>query len=103
MRRALLTLLGLVLIAAGCGVMLAWYWYRTPLALPRAPFDFEVRAGATLSAVARQLHEAGVVPYPLALVALGRLEGVDRSIKAGTRSTRGSRCRSSSPSSRRAT
>jgi UPF0755 protein len=84
MRRALLTLLGLVLIATGACVMLAWYWYRTPLALPRAPFDFEVRAGATLSAVARQLHEAGVVPHPLALVALGRLESVDRSIKAGS-------------------
>ena len=84
MRRALLTLLGLVLIAAGACVMLAWYWYRTPLALPRAPFDFEVRAGATLSAVARQLHDAGVVPHPFALVALGRLESADRSIKAGS-------------------
>ena len=84
MRRALLTLLGFCLIAAGAVVVLAWYWYRTPLALPRAPFDFEVRAGATLGAVARQLHEAGALPHPLALVALGRLEGVDRSIKAGS-------------------
>jgi UPF0755 protein len=84
MRRALLTLTGLLLIVAGTGVVLAWYWYRTPLALPRAPFDFEVRTGATLGAVARQLHDAGLVPYPLALVALGRVEGVDRSIKAGS-------------------
>ena len=84
MRRALLILAGLALIAAGTLVMLAWYWYRTPLALPRAPFGFEVRAGATLGAVARQLHDAGVVPHPLALVALGRIERVDRSIKAGS-------------------
>jgi UPF0755 protein len=84
MRRALLTLLGLLLIAAGAVVALAWYWYRTPLTLPRTPMDFEVRTGATLSGVARQLHEAGVLPHPLALVALGRLESVDRSIKAGS-------------------
>jgi UPF0755 protein len=84
MRRALLILTGFLLIVAGAGVMLAWYWYRTPLALPRAPFDFEVRSGATLGGVARQLHDAGVVPHPLALVALGRLTSVDRSIKAGS-------------------
>jgi len=84
MRRALLTLTGLLLIVAGAGVVLAWFWYRTPLALPRVPFDFEVRSGATLNAVARQLHDAGVVPYPLALVALGRVAGVDWSIKAGS-------------------
>jgi UPF0755 protein len=84
MRRALLILLGLLLIAAGSCAVLAWYWYRTPLPLPRAPFDFEVRQGATLSGVARQLADAGVVPHPLALVALGRLEKVDRAIKAGS-------------------
>jgi len=84
MRRALLILLGLGLIAAGSCVALAWYWYRTPLSLPHAPFDFEVRAGATLSGVARQLADAGVLPHPLALVALGRIEKVDRSIKAGS-------------------
>jgi UPF0755 protein len=84
MRRAFLILTGLLLIVAGTGVVLAWYWYRTPLSLPRAPFDFEVRTGATLGGVARQLHDAGVVPHPMALVALGRLESVDRSIKAGS-------------------
>jgi UPF0755 protein len=52
--------------------------------LPRAPFDFEVRSGATLGAVARQLHESGVLAHPLALVVLGRIESVDRSIKAGS-------------------
>ncbi|HSV20976.1 MAG TPA: endolytic transglycosylase MltG [Casimicrobiaceae bacterium] len=84
MRRAFLLFLGFFLIAAGSLTALAWYWYRTPLALPRAPFDFEVRSGATLGAVARQLNAAGVVPHPVALIALGRLESVDRSIKAGS-------------------
>jgi len=84
MRRALLILLGLVLIAAPVLAALGWHWYRLPLPLPSAPFDFEVRSGATLSSVARQLHEAGVLPHPLPLIALARIERADRSIKAGS-------------------
>jgi UPF0755 protein len=84
MRRALLALLGLVLLAGTVVAALAWHWYRAPLALPHAPYDFEVRAGATLSGVARQLGDGGVLPHPMALVALARLQRVDRSIKAGS-------------------
>jgi UPF0755 protein len=85
MRRALLILIG-VLLVGGTTVLgaLAWYWYRTPLALPASPFDFEVRAGATLSSVAHQLHDAGVLPYPATLIALARFTHTDRSIKAGS-------------------
>ncbi|MEP7275364.1 MAG: endolytic transglycosylase MltG, partial [Betaproteobacteria bacterium] len=76
----------LILFAAALtGVAgVAWTWYRTPLTLPSAPYDFEVRSGATLSAVARALHQAGVLPHPLALVALARWRGVDRTMKAGS-------------------
>src|SRR5947208_11148636 len=73
--------LGLALIGAGA---LAYQWYRQPLPLPTTPFEFEVRAGSTLSAVARELRDAGVVARPLALTALGRLKRVDRMIKAGS-------------------
>ena len=78
---ALLIVFGLALGGAG---MLAYHWYRQPLPLPATPFDFEVRTGSTLSSVARSLHDAGVIPHPLALVALARLRGVDRTIKAGS-------------------
>ena len=75
----------LLLAAALVGVVgVAWTWYRTPLTLPATPYDFEVRSGATLSAVARALADAGVLPHPLALVALARYRGVDRAIKAGS-------------------
>ena len=75
----------LLLAAALVGVAgVAWTWYRTPLTLPATPYDFEVRSGATLSAVARALGDAGVLPHPLALVALARYRGVDRAMKAGS-------------------
>ena len=69
------------LVAAGA---FGWYWLRQPLPLPMSPFGFEVRTGATLSAVARQLRDAGVLQYPIAMVALARVKGVDRVIKAGS-------------------
>ena len=47
------------------------------------PYDFEVRGGASLASVARQLRDGGVLPHPAALTALARLRGVDRTIKAG--------------------
>jgi UPF0755 protein len=71
----------LALVAAGA---FAWHWLRQPLPLPATPYGFEVRPGATLSAVARQLRDAGVLEYPIAMIALGRVKGVDRTIKAGS-------------------
>ena len=74
----------LILAAAGVMAWIAWRAYTQPLPLPRAPFAFDVRPGASLSAVARELGAAGAIPQPLALVALARLRGVDRTIKAGS-------------------
>ena len=77
-------LLALIFAAGAAAGTLAWHWYRPPLALPQSPFAFEVRSGATLSAVARQLQDAGALPRALALVVLARFDGVDRAIKAGS-------------------
>jgi UPF0755 protein len=74
----------LVLAAAGAMAWFAWRAYTQPLPLPRAPFAFDVRPGASLSVVARELGAAGALPQPLALVALARLRGADRAIKAGS-------------------
>jgi len=82
--RILRLLLLLVAAAVVGAAALAYSWYRTPLALPATPFDLEVRTGASLSAVARDLASRGVLPHPLALVALARYRGVDRAIKAGS-------------------
>ena len=85
---AFLRLLGrllLLLIALSIGAAaVAWWWLSQPLPLPRTPYEFTVPGGATLSGVARHLTADGVLPHPAPLVALARLHGVDRGIKAGS-------------------
>jgi len=73
----------LALLVAAAAYLGVTRWLETPLSLPQSPFEFEVRSGASLSSVARELEQAGVLPHRLALVALARLRGKDRAIKAG--------------------
>ncbi|HEX8010159.1 MAG TPA: endolytic transglycosylase MltG [Casimicrobiaceae bacterium] len=78
--RRLFAVLVLALIAGAA----AYGWVtRKALPLPEQPYAFTVRSGTTLRAVAHELTAAGVLPADWTLVALGRLEGVDRTIKAG--------------------
>ena len=74
----------LLLLASAAAATIGAAWYREPLLLPRTPFDFEVRSGASLSTIARSLHDAGVLPHAAALTLLARVRGVDRAIKAGS-------------------
>ncbi len=76
------TLLLAIALGAAAFAGVRWYLDR-PLPLPASSFAFEVPAGATLSAVARDLAAAGVLDHPAPLVALARWRGVDRAIKAG--------------------
>ena len=80
MRRLFLGLLAVVaLTIAG-----AYFWAtRQPLPLPQSPYAFNVKPGATLRSVARELRAAAIIPADWTLVALGRAYGVDRVIKAG--------------------
>jgi len=84
MRRALLLVTGLSLLLAVVLAAIAWHWTHRPLPLPRTPYDFEIRSGASLASVARQLRDDGVLMHPMMLVGLARLHAVDRSIKAGS-------------------
>jgi len=76
------------LLAVALGAMalgwFAWKSYTEPLTLPTPTLAFDVHPGYSLSAVARDLGNAGVLPHPIALVALARMRGVDRTIKAGS-------------------
>ena len=75
----------IVLVALGAAAFAAASWFLSrPLPLPRAPWDFTIAGGATLSGVARRLAAEGVIPHPLPMIALARWRGVDRDIKAGS-------------------
>ncbi len=79
----------IVRIVAAAGVVAAMlagamgWWIVQPLALPSAPFSFDVKPGASLKSVARDLVSAGVLPMEFPLIVLARLREADRSIKAG--------------------
>jgi UPF0755 protein len=73
----------LLLLAAVAGGI-AWWTVLNPLALPQSPYEFDVKPGMTLSAVARELQGADVLPQAWPMIALARLSGVDRAIKAGS-------------------
>jgi UPF0755 protein len=83
-RRILSAFLVLLVLAASALGWFAWKSYTEPLRVPGSSFAFEVRPGYTLSAVARDLGVAGVLPHPVTLVALARMRGADRNIKAGS-------------------
>jgi UPF0755 protein len=75
-----LALLLLASAAAGIG----WWTLMKPLSLPQSPYEFEVKPGMTLAAVAHELQGADVLPQAWPMIALARLTGVDRAIKAGS-------------------
>ncbi len=79
-------LVALVVVVAAAAAAAGWGWRELarPLPLPASPYDFDVRAGASLSMVARQLAAAGVLPAPAWLTVYARLLGQDRAIKAGS-------------------
>jgi len=76
-------LFALVAVALAAAAAVWWWVTRWPLPLPQEPYALTVRSGVSLRAVARDLTAAGVLPADWTLVALGRLERVDRMIKAG--------------------
>ena len=81
--RSFRRLLVLLLVLSAAAVAFAAWYLAQPLPLPRAPYDFAVPTGSSLTAVARRLAADGVIAHPMLLVALGRYERVDRGIKAG--------------------
>jgi len=77
--RAVAALAVIGALATGAAV----WWIAQPLPLPVSPYAFDVKSGASLKSVARELAAAGVLRAELPLVALARLKGADRAIKAG--------------------
>ena len=76
--------LAVLAVALGAGGAFLRQRLAAPLSLPQSPYDFEVRGGASLTSIARDLTAAGVLSHPAWLTLYGRLRGVDRTIKAGS-------------------
>jgi UPF0755 protein len=76
------------LLLAILGAVLAggWLYYFSTslLTLPRVPYDFTVKTGASLKGVARQLADDGLLREGETLWILGRLLGKSTTIQAGT-------------------
>ncbi|MBL0140958.1 MAG: endolytic transglycosylase MltG [Betaproteobacteria bacterium] len=84
MRAAPRLALAATLVAALAAIAwTAWFCLR-PLELPRVPFDFTVKSGASLKSVARNLAEEDLLPEPQTFWILGRLLGKATSLQAGT-------------------
>ncbi len=73
-----LILLGILVVA---GAVAAVFYY--PLPMPADKVDFVIDQGSTMRGVARQVNEAGVRVPPEALLAVARISGMDRQVKAG--------------------
>lgn len=82
MRKALLGVLLLVLAVILLVQELERRWQQ-PLALPAEGLTLQIAPGASLRAVAKQLHGQGVLPFPKLLVIYGRWTGMDQQIKQG--------------------
>jgi UPF0755 protein len=61
---------------------LSWVVF-VPVSLPESPYNFTVGPNRTLSQVARRLKQDGAIRSRVVLVALARVQGTDRRIKAG--------------------
>ena len=84
LRRAFRAVVWLLLFAAVGSAALVYALLTRPLALPASPWTFSVRPGSSLSAISRELADAGVLPHPAVLAIYGRVRGEDRAIKAGS-------------------
>ncbi|HEX7455583.1 MAG TPA: endolytic transglycosylase MltG [Gallionella sp.] len=71
----------LLILMLACGSA-AWYAY-SPLTPPKLPFEFSLNQGSSLTAVARQLEQAGLIDNSRLFVIFARLLGRAGQIKAG--------------------
>jgi UPF0755 protein len=83
MRRALLAVLALLVIACAGSVLYARHWLQQPLPIGSEPAIVEVQPGQSLTAVAQELASRGLVRHPRLLALYGRLIQADSRMHAG--------------------
>jgi UPF0755 protein len=86
MRKLVRFVLALAVIAIVSGAAVAWWsyrWLNSDLDGIRGPMVYEVARGATLRAVARELHQRGVLDQPQVWIVSARLMRKGGALKAG--------------------
>ena len=79
LKRLIIFLLAGGLLAAG------WITYQlnAPVQLPVVPYEFSIKQGSSLTSVANQLADAGVLDDARLFILLSRMKGLASSVKAG--------------------
>jgi UPF0755 protein len=82
--RALRNVLLLAILAGAA--LAAWlHWFANhPVALPRTPFEFTVKSGASVKSVSRKLADEGLFPEGHSFWVIARILGKSGAIQAGT-------------------
>ena len=84
MKRILLALFGLAFAGVIAGAAWFYFFANNPLPLPQRPFEFNVKPGASLKSLSRQLTETGLLPEAQSFWLLGRTLDQATGIQAGT-------------------
>lgn len=87
MMRPLIRIASVLILIGLCGVAvvtwLAHGWLQTPIAGLHQPTTVEIQRGASLRAVATDLHTKGLLDQPLVWIIWARLTGQTAGLKAG--------------------
>jgi len=87
MRDKLFKISGFVVLATS--VVLAWFameystYLKTPMNIPEQGLRYEIKSGMTLTSVARDLSQQGVLNKPVYLRVLAKFQGTASNIQAG--------------------
>jgi UPF0755 protein len=83
MKRVMLAILLLALVAGAAGAAAVRHWLAQPLATGNAPVEIEIPLGQPLAATARELAARGWLEHPRLLTIYARLTGADARVRAG--------------------
>jgi UPF0755 protein len=83
MKRLLLAVVVLALLAGTVAALALRHWLAQPLAIGDAPVEIEIPRGQPLGVTARELAERGWLDHPRLLMAYARLTGADARVRAG--------------------
>ena len=78
-KRGIAALIVLGMLAAGWVL----YFANTPVHLPQTPYEFTLKHGSSLRAIARQFSAGGLISEPWSFIVLAKVLGKEGGIKAG--------------------